>query len=137
MSLQRVGISLEDELLKKFDEHMLNKGYTNRSEAVRDIIRKNLIEGVVINDKNVNVFGTLTIIFNHHSSEVNKRLTQLQHHNVEQIISTTHIHVDEDMCLEVLLLKGMGGTIEELANSIMAIKGVLHGGLVITGSIIG
>ncbi len=132
MTVERVGVSFEPDLLIKFDELIKNKGYPNRSEAIRDLVRKSLIERKIETDEQGAVFGTLTIIYDHHSGDVNNRLMHLQHHHVTEILSTTHIHLDEHLCLEVLIVRGMAGEVKKLADNILAIKGVKHGGLVIT-----
>ena len=131
MAVERVGVSFEPELLEKFDIHLTKKGYSNRSEALRDLVRKSLIEADIEGEKG-DVFGTLTIIYDHHSGDVNNRLMHLQHHHVGDILSTTHIHVDEDTCLEVLIVRGKAGDVKMLADIIRALRGVKHGGLVIT-----
>ena len=133
MTVERVGVSFEPELLEKFDIHLAKKGYSNRSEAVRDLVRKSLIEEDIEGGKG-DVFGTLTIIYDHHSGVVNNRLMHLQHHHVGDILSTTHIHVDEDTCLEVLIVRGKAGDVKNLADNIKSLRGVKHGGLVITRS---
>ncbi len=133
MTVERVGVSFEPELLEKFDIHLAKKGYSNRSEAVRDLVRKSLIEEDIEGGKG-DVFGTLTIIYDHHSGDVNNRLMHLQHHHVGDILSTTHIHVDEDTCLEVLIVRGKAGDVKNLADNIKSLRGVKHGGLVITRS---
>ena len=133
MTVERVGVSFEPELLEKFDAMITKKGYSNRSEAVRDLVRKSLIEADIEKEKG-DVFGTLTIIYDHHAGDVNNRLMHLQHHHVGDILSTTHIHVDEDTCLEVLIVRGKAGDVKMLADNIKALRGVKHGGLVITRS---
>jgi len=131
MTVERVGVSFEPELLVKFDVLIKAKGYTNRSEAIRDLVRKSLIESEVEGEKG-DVIGTLTIIYDHEAANVTNRLLHLQHHHHSEISSTTHIHVDEQTCLEVLVVRGKGNEIRELADNIRAIKGVKHGELVLT-----
>ena len=133
MTVERVGVSFEPELLEKFDAMITKKGYSNRSEAVKDLVRKSLIKADIEKEKG-DVFGTLTIIYDHHAGDVNNRLMHLQHHHVGDILSTTHIHVDEDTCLEVLIVRGKAGDVKMLADNIKALRGVKHGGLVITRS---
>jgi len=131
--ITRFGVSIEPELLKKFDKMIKKEGYTNRSEALRDMIRKNLIFEKN-KDPNVNSIGTLTIIYDHHSSNLTNKLLELQHDHHNEILSTTHIHIDHHNCLEVLVLKGKIGRIQKLADNIKALKGIKHGELVITKS---
>jgi len=131
MTVERVGVSLEPELLAKFDALITNKGYTNRSEAIRDLIRKSIIESEIETEKG-EFIGTLTIIYDHEVGDVTNRLLHLQHHHHSEISSTTHIHVDEHKCLEVLVVRGKAKVVRKLADNVRAIKGVKHGELVIT-----
>ena len=131
--ITRFGVSIEPELLKKFDKIIKKEGYTNRSEALRDMIRKNLIFEKN-KDPNVNAIGTLTIIYDHHSGNLTNKLLGLQHDHHNEILSTTHIHIDHHNCLEVLVLKGKTGRIQKLADNIKALRGIKHGELVITKS---
>ncbi len=133
MGVERVGVSFEPELLVKFDQLIKSKGYTNRSEAIRDLVRKSLLESEVERGKG-NVIGTLTIIYDHDVGDVTNRLLHLQHHHHGEISSTTHIHIDEHKCLEVLVVRGSAKNVRKLADNIRAIKGVEHGELVITKS---
>lgn len=131
MTMERVGVSFEPELLVKFDGLIKKKGYTNRSEAIRDLVRKSLIEAEIKTEKGT-VIGTLTIIYDHEVGDVTNRLLHLQHHHHSEISSTTHIHIDEHTCLEVLVVRGKAKDVRKLADNINAIKGVRHGELVIT-----
>ena len=131
--ITRFGVSIEPELLKKFDKVIKKKGYKNRSEAIRDIIRENLISKKT-EDPNSEAIGTLTMIYDHHAGNLTNRLLDLQHHHHKEILTTTHIHVDHDNCLEVLVLKGKTRNIQKLADNIKSLKGIKHGELVITES---
>jgi CopG family nickel-responsive transcriptional regulator len=131
--ITRFGVSIEPDLLKRFDKVIKKKGYTNRSEAIRDMIRENLITKK-IEDFNTEAIGTLTMIYDHHSGILTNKLLDLQHHHHREILTTTHIHVDHDNCLEVLVLKGKSGNIKKLADNIKSLKGIKHGELVITES---
>jgi CopG family nickel-responsive transcriptional regulator len=133
--ITRFGVSIEHDLLKKFDKTIKKKGYTNRSEALRDIIRENLIVETT-EDPNSEAIGTLTMIYDHHAGNLTNRLLDLQHHHHKEILTTTHIHVDHDNCLEVLVLKGKTRNIQKLADNIKSLKGIKHGELVITESTI-
>ena len=131
--ITRFGVSIEPDLLKKFDKVIKKKGYTNRSEAIRDIIRKDII--IEKNkDPNLESIGTLTMIYDHHAGNLTNRLLDLQHDHTKEILSTTHIHIDHHNCLEVLVLKGKTGNIQKLADNIKSLKGIKHGELVITES---
>ncbi len=129
--ITRFGVSIEPELLKKFDKTIKKKGYTNRSEAIRDIIRKNLIIEKSKNTQGESL-GTLTIIYDHHTGNLTNRLLNLQHNHANEILSTTHIHIDHKNCLEILALKGKTTNIQKLADNIKSLKGIKHGELVIT-----
>jgi CopG family transcriptional regulator, nickel-responsive regulator len=132
-TITRFGVSIEPELLKKFDAIIKKKKYTNRSEAIRDMIRKN-----IISEENANPdaegLGTLTMVYDHHTGPLTQRLLELQHDHHHEILTTTHIHVDHHHCLEVLVLKGKTGEIQKLADSIKALKGIQHGELVLTNT---
>jgi len=129
--ITRFGVSIEPDLLKNFDKVIKKKGYENRSEAIRDIIRKNLIaERAEV--PNSEAIGTLTMIYDHHTGNLTNRLLDLQHRHHKEILTTTHIHVDHDNCLEVLVLKGKTRNIQKLADNIKSLKGIKHGELVIT-----
>ncbi len=131
--ITRFGVSIEPDLLKKFDKIIKMEGYTNRSEAIRDLVRKNLIRE---ENKNPNAesIGTLTMIYDHHTGNLTNKLLDLQHNHTKEILSTTHIHIDHNNCLEVLVLKGKTGKIQKLADNIKSLKGIKHGELVITKS---
>jgi CopG family nickel-responsive transcriptional regulator len=129
----RFGVSIESDLLKKYDKIIKKEGYTNRSEALRDIIRKNLITEKS-KDPNEIAIGTLTMIYDHHVGTLTDRLLNLQHDHTKEILVTTHVHIDHHNCLEVLVLRGKIGEIQILADKIKAQKGIKHGELVITKS---
>jgi len=131
--ITRFGVSIEPDLLKKFDKIIKMEGYTNRSEAIRDLVRKNLIREENKNHNTVSI-GTLTIIYDHHTGNLTNKLLDLQHAHTKEILSTTHIHIDHNNCLEVLVLKGKTGKLQKLADNIKSLKGIKHGELVITKS---
>jgi CopG family nickel-responsive transcriptional regulator len=131
----RFGVSIEPNLLQKFDKHICQKGYTNRSEAIRDMIRKNLITQQQ-HDPNAEAVGTLTMIYDHHTGNLTNTLLDLQHDHHHTILTTTHVHIDNNNCLEVLVLKGKIKDIQFLADTIKSIKGIKHGELVTTTSLL-
>ena len=131
--ITRFGVSIEPELLKKFDRIIKKKGYSNRSEAIRDIVRENILKVDTLN-LNLDAVGTLTMIYDHHEGTLTNKLLNLQHNHFNEILSTTHIHIDHHNCLEVLVLKGKTGNIKKLADNIKALKGIKHGELVIIKS---
>ena len=127
----RFGISLDDKLLDQFDKLCAKRGSPNRSEAIRDLIRATLVEDRSEEEKSV-VAGTLTLVFDHHKSDLAQRLTEEQHEFHDLIITTLHVHLDHDNCLEVLVLKGEARRLQALANRLLTIKGVKTGQLVIS-----
>lgn len=131
MSVERVGVSFDPELLQSFDELIESKGYASRSEAVRDLVRKSIIDSEV-KSGTADVIGTLTYVYNHHEADATNRLMRLQHDHLHEIQSTTHVHVDHDMCLEVLIVRGKAKEVSALSDRIKATKGVKHGELVVT-----
>jgi CopG family nickel-responsive transcriptional regulator len=129
--ITRFGVSIEPDLLEKFDQITKKKGYSNRSEAIRDIIREHLVIEHV-KDPSAEVIGTLTMVYNHHTGALTDRLLEIQHDHYQEILTTTHIHIDHTTCLEVLVLRGKTQDIQTLADTIKALKGIKHGELVIT-----
>lgn len=127
----RFGVSIEEDLLRRFDRLIAAGGAANRSEAFRDLIRARLVEEEVA-DEAAEGFGVLTLVYDHHRRELQERLTQAQHAHGEQIIATTHVHIDHHRCLEVILLRGPVGGIRELATTLGGFKGVQHSRLVLT-----
>ncbi len=123
--LARFGVSIPKELLKAFDEYIERKHYANRSEAIRDLIRQKLVEEEWRESKE-EVIGVITYLFNHHKRELAERLIEVQHDHYNKIITTQHIHIDHERCLEVVLVKGKANEIKTLADKIQALKGVLH-----------
>ena len=130
-TITRFGVSIEPDLLKDFDAYIKKKKYTNRSEAIRDIIRNHLVHEETHNP-DANVCGTLTMIYDHHSTNVTKKLLDIQHDHHHEILTTTHIHLDHHNCLEVLILRGKAGHIRHLADAIISLKGIQHGEMVLT-----
>ncbi|MFN8007695.1 MAG: nickel-responsive transcriptional regulator NikR [Terriglobia bacterium] len=130
-ALKRFGVSMEEDLLERFDELCTAKGYTNRSEAIRDMVRDHLIEDE-IEEGNVDSVGTLTVVYDHHQRELQEKLTGYQHHHLDAIVSTLHVHLDAHLCLEVIILRGKSKGIKKIAEGLIAAKGVKHGKLVLT-----
>ncbi len=131
MTVERVGVSFEPELLVKFDKLIKSQGYSNRSEAIRDLVRKAIIEADIKQDRG-EVVGTLTIVYDHDVGDVTHKLMHLQHDHHTEITFTSHIHVDEQTCLEVLVVRGKAREVRQLADNIKAVKGVKNGELVVT-----
>lgn len=123
-SLMRFGISLDESLLNKFDKLIRERGYTNRSEALRDLIREELVRREWLTGEDV--AGTITMVYDHHIRDLSTRLTHVQHKLHDVIISTQHIHLDHHNCLEVIVVKGNPKQIEKLASQLRATRGVKH-----------
>ena len=129
--LSRIGIALDSDLLNRFDRSIGRRGYTNRSEAFRDLIRDRLVtEQTAAPD--ATVVGTVTLIYDHHASGITEKLTEVQHANHELVVSTSHAHLDHDSCLEVLIVHGKSAQVEQFADRLIGLKGVQHGRLVMT-----
>jgi CopG family nickel-responsive transcriptional regulator len=124
----RFGVSADVRLLEKFDEMIAEKCYANRSEAIRDLIRDQLVEFAWTKSQE-EVVGTLTLVYNHESGDLSDKLTKLQHQHHSAIISTLHVHLDEHNCLEVLVMRGESKTLKSLADKLIGTKGVKHGKL--------
>lgn len=123
----RFGVSLEKELLDKFDILIKEKKYPNRSEAIRDLIRENLVKREWVEGKEV--AGAITLVFNHHRRELMNTLTDIQHDFHQLIISSQHIHLDHDNCLEIIVVRAKPIEVRELADKLRATKGVKYGSL--------
>jgi len=123
----RFSVSIEEELIEAFDELCRRRGWTNRSEAIRDAIRSRLVEQEWAAGEEV--VGVITLLYDHHASDLGSKLTEIQHHALDLIISTTHVHVDETNCLEYLAVRGEANAIEALAHRLIGMKGVKHGQL--------
>ena len=120
--LVRFGVSLENELLKQFDKHIKKENYSSRSEAIKDLIRKALIKQEWIEGKNV--AGTITFVYDHHRRELVSRLIDIQHNFHDLVISSQHVHLDHNNCLEIIAAKGSPEKIKTLASKIKSSKGV-------------
>ncbi|NLZ16129.1 MAG: nickel-responsive transcriptional regulator NikR [Desulfobulbaceae bacterium] len=130
--LKRFSISLEEQLLERFDAYISEHGYVNRSEAVRDLIRKEFVGAEWEQDGEV--AGVITLVFNHHQALLQEKITEIQHDYYTLITSTTHVHMDHDNCLEVIIVKGQASLIRELAEKMIALRGVKNGNLTMTST---
>ncbi len=124
--LQRIGISLEDDLLEQFDELISERGYTNRSEAVRDLIREKLVQKQWQSAASRSM-GVVMMVYDHHTLDLSQRLADVQHDHFANIVSTLHVHVDHDNCLEILILKGKTRDIQKLGEALVSVRGVKYG----------
>ncbi len=129
--LSRFGVSMDGKLLSQFDELIQQKGYSNRSEAVRDLVRHALVEDSWGNEDE-QVVGTVTIVYDHHTRELAAKLTDHQHSHTDDIVSTLHIHLDAHFCLEVVVVKGTAAAVKKIADELIGTRGVVHGKLVCT-----
>jgi CopG family transcriptional regulator, nickel-responsive regulator len=130
-NLSRIGVSLDSDLLDRFDKFIADKGYDNRSEAFRDLIRDRLVGSAVVASKST-VVGTVTLIYDHHARLLPEKLADLQHEHHGIIISTLHAHLDHHTCLVVVVLRGKSGEVQQLADRLISTKGVQHGRLVMS-----
>jgi CopG family nickel-responsive transcriptional regulator len=128
--IARFGVSIPNSLLTNFDHLIQQKGYENRSEAIRDLIRDRLVKQEW--ESNKETVGTITIVYNHHTRELSKVLTNLQHEFYKAIISTLHVHLDQHNCLELLVVKGKGNELKKMSDRLIETKGVKHGNLSLT-----
>jgi len=130
--LIRFSVSMDEKLLTQFDEYIGKRGYSNRSEAVRDLIRKMLVNEEWEQDSEV--VGVVTLVYNHHQPQLQEKITDLQHEYHHQITSSTHVHMDHDNCLEVTIVKGRASQVRELAEKMIALRGVKNGNLTMSST---
>lgn len=131
--LTRTGVAIDTELLASFDRFIAEQGYTNRSEAFRDLIRDRLV-GEAVESPESQVIGTITLVYDHHSRLLPNKLMDLQHDHHELIIATTHAHLDHSACLEVIVVRGQSKRVRKLADLLIGTKGVAHGRLVMSSA---
>ncbi len=129
----RFSVAIGGELLEKFDQYRELHRHPNRSEAVRGLMRGALMEELITNDES-EAMGVVTLIYDHHASRISRRLTDVQHHHLDRVVTTTHVHLDEHRCLEVILLRGPVREIRELADNLIGTKGVETGRLVLASA---
>ena len=124
--LMRIGVSLPDNLLGRFDEIIEKRGYSSRSEGVRDAIRNYIIHYEWMNEVEGDRIGIITLIYDHDQRGLVNNLTDLQHTYADMIRSSVHIHLDHDNCMEIVMVQGEGKKVKEVAEKMMALKGVKH-----------
>ncbi|NPD31052.1 nickel-responsive transcriptional regulator NikR [Eggerthellaceae bacterium zg-1084] len=130
--LVRFSVAMPEDLLMSFDALVAKRGLAkNRSEVVRDLVREALVAQDIA-EPGTEVMGTLTIVYHHHASDVQEKLHEIQHLCYGSVISTTHVHLNEEVCLEVIILRGETTLVRDIANRILGTKGVKNGGLVVT-----
>ncbi|ADH87337.1 nickel-responsive transcriptional regulator NikR [Desulfurivibrio alkaliphilus] len=130
--LKRFSVSLEDGLLADFDEFIKRRQYTNRSEAIRDLIRREFVQEEWGEDKEV--IGVISLVYDHHQFQILERINDIQHDHHQMITSTTHVHMDHDNCLEILIVRGQASAVRQLADRLIALRGVKDGHLAMSST---
>ena len=130
MKVKRFGVSLEEDILTKLDKFVKRSKFPNRSQAIRHLIKSSLVEEKI--DSNKIVAGAIVIVYDHHKRELNNNLMNLQHDYHDLVLSTQHVHLDHDLCLETIAVKGNAKRLIELADLIIGTKGIKHGKFVMT-----
>jgi len=123
----RFSVSIDSELMQRFDAMINCRGYENRSEALRDVMRQALVRDEWAKDQEI--VGTITLVYDHHKRDLSERLTTIQPDHVNAVLSTLHIHLDHDNCLEVIVVRGPAKRVQQIADSLIGTKGVKHGKL--------
>lgn len=129
----RFSVSVEDDLLEKFDRYCSEEQFATRSEAVRQLIREKLTERAWATGSH-EVVGTLTLVYDHHRPQLRDRLMDLQHENTDLVVSTIHTHLSHDICLEVVVLRGKAGRLQKFASRLRGMKGIYKGELVMASA---
>ncbi len=130
--LVRFGVAMDEELLDHFDELVARRGTaTNRSEAVRDLVRDALVDAEWENSGE-EIVGTITMVFDHHANDLTEKLDSVQHSHYDKVVSSMHVHLDAHNCLEVIVVRGAGSDVQAIADTLLGTKGVKHGKLVTT-----
>lgn len=128
--MQRVTVTLDDDLMEELDRVIEMKGYQNRSEAIRDLARAGIREAVVEGGRNKNCMAALVYVYDHTARELSKRLVHTFHDHHDLSLATMHIHLDHDNCMEITVLKGATGEVQHVAEHVIAERGVRHGRLI-------
>lgn len=132
MSVTRFGVSLDTDILKALDRYVIENKIPNRSQAIRKIFEKNLVEKKW--KSNQMVAGAVVMLYDHHKGDITARLNDLQHDYYEIILSTQHFHLNHDQCLEIIALRGTATKLTELSDKLIGMKGVMHGKLVMSAA---
>jgi CopG family nickel-responsive transcriptional regulator len=133
MDLERVSLAIERSLLKRFDRLLERRRLGNRSEAMRDLIRRRLVEEEALAGRG-EVVASLTLVYDHEQRELSDRLVATGHHHHARVLSAMHVHLDERMCLEVMALRGTPAELRHFADHLIGLKGVKHGQLVLSSA---
>ncbi|BCA55771.1 putative nickel-responsive regulator [Nitrospira sp. KM1] len=130
--LVRFGVSLDHHLLGDFDRVVKRRKYATRSEALRDLIREQLVSEEWTEDRDREAVATITFVYDHHVRDLSRKLTHIQHDFQGHVMAGMHVHLDHDHCLEVLVVKGTAAQIKKIADTLISVKGVKHGKLTMT-----
>jgi CopG family transcriptional regulator, nickel-responsive regulator len=130
--LRRFSISLEENLLETFDDYIKSHEYNNRSEAIRDLIRKSFVKKEWEADNMV--MGVITLVYDHHQHQLQEKVTEVQHGYHHHIVSTTHVHMDHHNCLEVIIVRGNALEVQGLADRLISLRGVRDGNLAMSST---
>lgn len=129
--VERFGVSMERELLARFDALLGERSYASRSEAIRDLVRKELVAAEWA-DPEAEVVATISLVYEHHEHHLADALAELQHRSYASIVSSTHVHLDHHNCLEVVIARGSSREVRRIADTLISTRGVKHGGVVAT-----
>ncbi len=129
--LARFGVSMDEKLLQSFDDMIEEKGYPNRSEAVRDLVREAILQHKWMSDTEM-VAGAILLFYDHHHNHLLEEMTNIQHEYYNNILATTHFHLDHHHCLEVIVVKGLPSDLKTLSDKLITLKGVYYGKLTIS-----
>ncbi|MBN2577973.1 MAG: nickel-responsive transcriptional regulator NikR [Pirellulales bacterium] len=132
-SIVRFSVSLEDDLLVRFDRYCAEEQFATRSEAIRQLLRDRLTTEAWHSDSR-DAAGTLTLVYDHHHPQLRKRLTAVQHEHTDLVVATMHAHLTHDLCLEVIVLRGPAGRLREIASQLRGLKGIFKGELVMASA---
>ncbi len=130
MSLARFGVSLDEELLKALDAFVIENSLPNRSQAIRQLVERNLVEKKW--QCNQIVAGAIVLLYDHHKSDITAKLNDIQHEHFEVILSSQHFHLNHDICLEIIAVKGTAKHLTDLSDKLIGMKGIIHGKLVMS-----
>ena len=132
-AVSRISVSLPPETLKDFDRYAKEKGYETRSKAVADLMREAVMREEWATG-NPEVVGAVTMVYDHHTRGLSEKLTDIQHDNIVNILSTTHIHIDHHRCLEVIIIRGKVKRVQRIGERLISARGVLHGKIVLAAT---
>ncbi len=131
--ISRFGVSVDDELLQSFDQLIAGQGYANRSEALRDLMRDALVKSrLESSPEEGEVLGSLTLVYDHHATDLSDKMNDLQHEHHNLVVSVLHVHISHDDCMEVIVLRGAVREVRSLSDALLSLRGVKHGKLFVT-----